>query len=336
MKRFGFNVLRLLAVAMLLPWLASCEVEFSPNAQWKNIPVVYCVLDQDDDTSWVRVERCYLSDDGAMLYGSNPDSINYREGEISVAILAYEGDRQRDSIPFAYTLRQRDSGAFAGGMQPVYFCETRGRLKENYDYFLNVRTADGKLLASSSPVRLIKQTEEALITAPTGNYGFSFYSNGSNCKIAWNNLANARIYQPVVRFYYGVEGETRYVDLNCQRYAPPYNSQKSEIFYPLSRFLTDLRTLLQQDTASRKEYLKRVDIYLTCCTEDLNAYLSTAAQGSNVEQSHETYTNIKGGLGVFAARRTHLYKSMKSDASETAGEGLYWHLRNLGVGLYLP
>ena len=29
---------------------ASCKVEFSPNAPWKDVPSVYCVLDIQEDT----------------------------------------------------------------------------------------------------------------------------------------------------------------------------------------------------------------------------------------------------------------------------------------------
>ena len=79
------------AVCYLLSlFFTSCEVEFSPNAKWKNVPVVYCVLDQDDDTTWARVQRCYLSEDNIYSYGQNSDSINYPQGSIEVYLLGYE------------------------------------------------------------------------------------------------------------------------------------------------------------------------------------------------------------------------------------------------------
>ena len=93
--------------------MTSCEVEFSPNAEWKNVPVVYAILDQDDDTTWVRVQRCYLSDGNIYQYGSHSDSINYPQGSISVALLAYGDGALKDSIAFTYTERDRDAGAFA-------------------------------------------------------------------------------------------------------------------------------------------------------------------------------------------------------------------------------
>ena len=83
----------IIAAAMLL--LTSCEVEFSPNAEWKEIPVVYCLLDQDDDTTWARVERCYLGEGSIYSYSGNTDSINYPAGSIEVQLVKlYNGEEQ--------------------------------------------------------------------------------------------------------------------------------------------------------------------------------------------------------------------------------------------------
>lgn len=320
--------------------MSSCEVEFSPNAEWKNVPVVYCLLDQDDDTTWVRVQRCYLSEGNIYQYGSCSDSINYPQGSISVALLAYQDGTLKDSIAFTYTERDRDSGAFAYTAQPVYYALTKNKLRENYTFVLKVRnTADGTLLASTEPISLIKKTSGTLISKPSitvmpsGDTLGGFYFNegdpttGAYCLIQWNPLANARLYQPIVRFYYESEGNVHYVDLLCQR----VTASSSEVRYPREQFLTDLKTKLQDDP-SVKHYIPHVDIYLTCCSEELNAYITTSSQGTSINQEHESFSNIIGGIGVFAARRTHLYKGMPSDYSLQPGAGLYDLLLNLGVG----
>lgn len=322
--------------------LTGCEVEFSPNAQWKNIPVVYCLLDQDDDTTWVRVQRCYLSEGNIYSYGQNSDSINYPQGTIEVTLLAYEGSTLKDSIPFIYTEIDRDSGSFANIAQPIYYSITTNRLRENYRYCLRIRNAiDGSILADTDPIPLIKKSNLPLITKPAITITPSFDTLGgfyfneidpvtgtqSACIIQWNHLENARLYQPVVRFYYSVAGNTRYLDLLC----PRVSSKTNEIRYSREQFLTDIRDRLINDT-STKHFIPHVDIYLTCCSEELNAYLTTLSAGTSVNIEHEPYTNIKGGVGIFAARRTHLYKGMPADNSIQPGVGLQDLIINLGVG----
>jgi hypothetical protein len=38
--------------------LNSCEVEFNPNSPWEETTIVYGVLDQDADTSFIRIQKC--------------------------------------------------------------------------------------------------------------------------------------------------------------------------------------------------------------------------------------------------------------------------------------
>ncbi len=343
MKRIISNSIIVLAAVWLF---SSCEVEFSPNAKWKNVPVVYCVIDQDDDTTWARVQRCYLSEDNIYSYGQNTDSINYPQGSIEVSLLAYENGALKDSIHFSDTVRDRQPGDFANIAQPLYYAVTRPggtrRLRDSWQYVLNVRNAaDGKLLSTTSPISLIHQSNPTLITKPsvtvtvnndtTGGFGFYDVNPTTNrrnaCLIKWNLLDNARLYQPFVRFYYQVDGITKHVDLLCPI------STSSEVRYSRDLFLEDLRKKLASDTC-RKRYIPRVDIYLTCCSEELKVYMSTANQNGTLDQNHDVYNNIQGGIGVFASRRTHLYKRMPSDTSLNSDNGLLYHLLNLGVGIY--
>ncbi|MBP3762470.1 MAG: DUF4249 family protein [Bacteroidales bacterium] len=337
-----WHVLTALVLASLA--VASCEVEFTPNAEWKNVPVVYCVLDQDDDTSWVRLERCYLSSDGLFNYGSDPDSIHYDSAAVSVAVLAYSGETLRDSIPFSYTLRPRSEGQFASGLQPAYFALTHGRLKEEYTYVLRVRnTADNSVLASSKPISLIRTTQAQHIIKPSytinmsgdtlGLFNFPDFVGGEACcKFEWVEMENARLYQPVVRFFYVVEDTLKHLDLRCQR-----TSAHRYVHYPRQVFLDEIKARLQDDPRP-KRYTKHVDVYLHACTEELNAYMESVSQGSALDQNRAVYGNMDGGIGIFAARRTHLYKPFPADttsARSASNASFYPQLEALGVGIYM-
>ena len=334
----------------LVFFFTACEVEFSPNAEWKNLPAVYCLLDQDDDTTWVRVQRCYLAEGSIYDYGQVSDSINYPQGTITVSLLAYKDGVQKDSMSFQYMERNVDSGHFAHTAQPLYWFETRNRLREDWLYVLTVRNAaDGTILATTDPISLIKRdASKKLFSKPsvtvfngdTVSGGFAFYDNvGASshtmyCNMKWTELENARLYQPIVRFYYKEHGVTKHVDLKCPEVtSKQYRLQGSSYNYSRDLFLDELKQQLQADTA-RKHYIPYVDLYLTVCSEDLNIYLSTVVSGSSLSQNTEVYNNIKGGVGLFASRRTHLYMHLPSDNSDTEGRGLFYFLSHLGVGIY--
>ncbi|MBQ8703671.1 MAG: DUF4249 family protein [Bacteroidales bacterium] len=322
------NIVFYSLVAVMALVLTSCEVEFSPNAEYVETPVVYCVLDQDDDTTWVRVERCFLEDGNIYNYGSQSQLYTYPQGSLQVSLKAYRYGNLVSTVTLADTLLPHADGSFDNTPQPVYFTATH--LDTTCMYQLQVRrVANDSLIASTDSIPLLLQRETSLITSPTNTQRFRFV--GGKCRIAWTELVNTRRYQPYVRFYYGEEEDTLYVDLFCNIVTSGYLNTE----YSLQSFLNSLKEALKDDT-NHKEYLEMVDIYLTACDEHLNAYMNSVSNGTNLNQTTDAYTNIRGGVGVFAARRTHLYKSFLADNSmlpiQSSNPGLRAYLKELGIG----
>ena len=308
----------------------ACEVEFSPNAEWKEVPSVYCILDQDDDTTWVRVEKCFLGEGSIYNYGRISDSINYPQGSIDVRMIVYNGNHVVDTLDCQYTECERPLGNFASSSQPLYY--TTEPLNENYSYQLEIRrTADGHLLANTDAIPLIN-TPDPFITKPFASGLFAF-SGGTkpSFEVEWNTMDNARLYQPVIRFYYSQEGDTHYVDVPCSKVPVHNESQSLSTLVYRTDFLQGLKTAFK-DNHERKYYVKYVDVYVTACNEDLNVYLNTVGSNNSIDQGTEPYSNIHNGVGIFATRRTHLYKHVAADSSMSPNQGLYYFLLNLGVG----
>lgn len=317
-----------LVIALTALALASCEVEFSPNAEYVETPVVYCVLDQDDDTTWVRVERCFLEDGNIYNYGSQSELYTYPQGVLKVDLIAYRYGQRVSSVTLSDTLCPRDEGNFASTLQTLFF--TTSQLDTTCMYQLEVRhIQNDSLIAVTDSIPLILQTDERLITSPSNTQRFRFINRV--CKISWTALENARRYQPFVRFYYGELGDTLYVDLFCSS----ESSGRLTTDYPLESFLNTLKEALKDDTNAKK-YLDHVEIYLTACDENLNVYLNSVNSGTNLNQATDVYTNIRGGVGIFAARRQHLHKYLLSDNSmnpiTSSSPGLRAYIRELGIG----
>lgn len=332
---------KLIPVLFSLFMLTSCEVEFSPNASWKEIPVVYCLLDQDDDTTWARVERCYLGEGSIYDYSSVSDSINYPKGSIEVKLLKIYNGETVAEYTFLDTTVNRQGGNFASVEQPMYFLPGKAHFDEFCTYDIQVRRiADGQVIArSKQPIQLIvRNPEDCVFTKPTfTTYPrktgmFAFKASGNTCQMEWPALKNARLYQPFVRLYFMENGERRYIDVRTTSVSSTNNTDRYTIFYQASGFLTSVKEQLKDDPAP-KTYLKEVDLYLTACSEDLSAYMANIADAGNLDQSRELYSNIEGGRGIFAARRTKLHRWYPADSSlASTPVGLFYQLKQLDVG----
>lgn len=373
----------------LFSLLVSCKVDFSPNAEWKDVPVVWCLLDQYDDTVWVRVQRCYVGNDNLYNYTQVSDSIYYPQDAITVTLEKWKAQADRNGI-FTITgdapvdkkdlgcmmVNVKDSGLFASGSQPAYFfpnppySETNNRHRwiesswgnDKYMYKLVVRNNQSNEIIATATTQLVgglvedgldpQSLERPNVDVP--KYRMFRFSNGE-CVIEWKPFVAARLYQPVVRFYYyhGYYNENNqfqydktrkyYVDVNVPSASQSGTSSTVSTTLGESYFLLSVKDAIQSaGDDSQKGFCDTVDIMLNICNEDLNAYLKSTTPSNTIVQNHVLYTNINDGdgVGIFASRRTPHTLSDDSKilifrlpSDPQTGPGTYHDkLKNLGVG----
>lgn len=307
----------------------SCEVEFSPNDNWRETPVVYCLLDQDDDTTYVRVQRCFLGEGNQYSFAAEKDSNNYPEGAISVSLEEWRsreignGVSVRDGAAplrvfnFEYCEKgNKDEGIFYSSLQPVYKYATGGLLDTSNIYRLVVvKTSTGDTIATSQ-TRLIRGEME--LFNPNNVTLFNFSGVGvKSCEIKWSALTEARRYQPVVRFFYRdfivdqsvIPFDTTIiphsVDIVCNSLSSDMRRSSYSIKLGQDHFLSTIKEYVG-DNMCNKNVIDTVQIFINCCTEPLSAYMYASSPTGSINQDPFIYTNIEGGLGVFAARRCHI------------------------------
>ena len=327
---------------LLLPFVAlfaSCEVEFSPNADWKEVPAVYCVLDQDTSATYVRVEKCFLSEDAFSQYTTVMDSTQYPVGSLDVEIRVWkDANAMQNGTPLAVmtfydTVVEKESGEFASAEgQHVFKHRNRGsEFNPAYLYELVVkRVATGDVIARAT-TNLVGGTEVSpWLESPRPNtYNASFgFTYNKKCVIQWHEFERGRLYQPIVTFCYlnRYGARTRKeIDIRCSA------TKGNSVELQQGTFLLDIKNALAGDTC-KKTFYDTVRISLKVCNEDLSAYMSSTQASGSLAQGQQIYSNIEGGVGVFGARRSGLVVWVGSDKSDIAPSGLHYLLRELNVG----
>ncbi len=341
-QKFLFAV----AVVMTLLGFTACESEFSPNAEWQELPSVYCLLDQDDDTTFVRLQRCYLGDGNLYEYGRIADSIYYPDGVMEVLIrvwrnasdMTVSGATPLYEMNFTRELRDKVDGNFASGPQPIY-CHRNmpGELDSAYTYQLIVRRVSDGATVATATTRLLGDPSATYgwlkTPSPVGGNGrVTFNMMSGSCVIRWIPLDRGRLYQPRVRFYYRYRfapDSLRYLDIACQSVkATSQQSLELNMSVYKEYYLGEIAKALRSDT-NHKMFVDTVAIIMDVANESLNAYIAitTAVE----RQNYQMYNNITGGVGLFAARRTHLMEKVLSDKGDQT-TGMHTLLENLNVG----
>lgn len=349
-------------ILSILLLLSSCKVDFSPNAEWKDVPSVYCVIDPEEDTIFARVQRCYLGEDNLYNYATIADSTNYPYGALTVKILVWKGQRNSNNDivraqplkllhqwEMCYTERSRmPNGHFASTPQPLYYYPVGAKnlLADTASVFQLVvlRNSDGDTLAQAfttlvgllelKPVtpRGDKYVESTIILLPNNDIVGEFgYACGCRGEIKWNTLPRGRLYQPTLTYSYRSRTDTFSVDVKG---STVLNSRRSSTLSTTSITQSRLLSAVQNERAGKHDtlfFINNVDISLAVCNEDLNAYINSQHINSTSGQQTNTYTNIQGGVGIFGSRRGHIRVNVPCDSNGNA-QNLPMALVNLGVG----
>lgn len=303
----------------------SCSTEFNPNDEWKETMVVYGMLDQDCDTTWIRIQKCFLGEGNAYDYAHIMDSSCYAEDELEVKIVEWfaeerNGAMQKTSqtgreFEFAYTmLDNKPEGTFFAPQQPIYYCKTKDKFLADIDRIYELRILNRKTGVSvTSETFIIGSGIE--ITKP--DYRFQFNQGNPNNRTAivkWkvDDKKIARVFQPVVRFFYleGTEGnmEVKYVDVEGSVQRNTNNSNYMQGTFTRTNFGAQLKEKIgpKANEDIIRTILDSVQIYIYAGDETLSNYMSVSTPPNTIVQERPTFSNINGGLGIFASRRTKI------------------------------
>ena len=64
-----------------------CNDELKVNADWKDVSIIYGVLNKSKTTNYIRIHRGYLGDEGIDAGSQNPDSLYYPELSVKINLL---------------------------------------------------------------------------------------------------------------------------------------------------------------------------------------------------------------------------------------------------------
>ena len=332
-----------LSILMAAGILASCSTKVDLYADYKDIPVIYGLLDSNADTNFVKIIRAFSgSDEGAVdatQVAHIPDSNNY-PGKLDAKIYrlkhVYGNQYEVDAtyVLDTMTIHDKDSGAFYFPNQKVYYTNEKilsNTATKRYRYRLEVIKGNDTVSSETG----IVGGESFKIT--TTQVSFVSEETDRTSQIKFVPADNAEVYNMEVRFYYKErhQGETDWT-LKSVRYSfgmknlDEIDNEDGIYFVNYSQNL--LFNLLNAAIGNDIEHVERTFhpqnsfvISLAAGGEELYSYITINQGAGGLSQNIPDYTNIKGGYGVFSSR-VNLEKTAKLSArTQTDLIGMPWH-----------
>lgn len=321
----------------------ACSTDIDLYADYKEVPIVYGILDARADTNFIKITRAFYVEGDAYQVATNPDSSNY-PGKLDVRLIEYcNGDSIREIILDTITVHNKEQGVFYYPNQKLYYTSEPLRMNgknNNYSYKLKAVLPERTL---STKAKLVGN---ASFDAQSLGVNFSKEYFGTRRPFLFRPAINASFYQAIMSFTFleqrTPDGDSvpRTMTWNLGYWDEYDLSIHMEgdcyvFYYRPETFYEMLRDFIGGDTIDIgvQRFITDYPMAVTIAAggEKLGQYIYNNDASNGFHPGDNEFSLIDGGYGVFSSRMTsyHTVRLAGETVPELVAERK-WHFKFIG------
>ncbi len=286
----------------------SCDNEIELNAPYKEIGVIYGILDPGLDTQIVRIQKAFLGEGNALVMSQVPDSVYYADGVLDVKMyrLRKTGSSFQilDSFPLVrFVGPPKDPGSFPTTPNILY--RTNGEtIYTDSEYKVVARnTITGNEFSAQTPI-----VQPINIIRPNTTEQIRWASQFP-VTARYTTNETGRVYNLTIRFKFNEEDVAagtitpKYIDwvFPNRTVTDPVSESEITIEIDGEKFYKFVDSKLDADPNIRR-YAGNLDFIVTVGAEFLANYVDINAPGTNLLTTPPVYSNVQNGTGILSSR----------------------------------
>lgn len=286
--------------------LAGCNDDLVINADYKDITIVYGLLNLNDSIHYIKISKAFLNkNNDAVLIAKNPDSLYYKDS-LRVVLDEYKNGSLTRSI-YLYKIynTDKDSGIFSWPGQYLY-CTPVTKLDPIAVYVLTITNMQsGKVMKSQATMvndfSTSRPVEGGLIT----------FNPSTKYDIIWYSGKNAYFYDLTIKISY----KEYYIQnpsvittktltwpiFTFHRTSNLTGNEKMSVQLNGATFYDFLASNIKEDINIQREF-GDVEFDYAAGGEEIFYYINVNRPTVGTVQKKPEYTNIENGYGVFSSR----------------------------------
>ena len=311
---------------MLSLILCSCSTDVDIYAGYKEIPVVYGLINTYADTNYVKITKAYCGNNDnpidANAVAQVYDSSNYKEKleAFIVELKSIQGQPFRPTGRKFYldtiTVHNKEEGVFYAPHQTLYYTTEHFNVSqgdEKYHYKIYVITPDYDTVSAETGVVggdvSVGQTVVNFQSAPTQ----------ALAKLVFTSTEEAVLYEIGMQFNYRERhlGQAEELKEVSWSYGARTLSQYEKVegvdniyrlYYSVNALFNVMERAIGNDTVWDENhphvvrYIDDFTVFIAAAGENFNNYYQYLQTTQNGLSLSSEYTNVEGGLGLFSSR----------------------------------
>jgi hypothetical protein len=300
-----------LGIILVLLAFSSCENTVDINADWKETIVVYGLLDPNDSVQYIKVNKAFLNQNtSAYTVAQISDSLYLDSTEVSL--------RQVNTGRVINLIRtnkvKKQPGIFASDVN--YLWQTTEKINGNDLYEVTVKNPISKQAVTSHT----NTDSPSLIRAP-------FFNNKSLFSLAPEYItfratpgANVKAYDVVLEVTYDefdvVDTTIKLTKTAFWKVMTNYQVDQGDLIRQVEKeaFFQFMANTLTSGPNLKHRFVSFGVTYYSG-SQNLIDYMSVNVPAIGIVQKQAEYSNIEGGLGLFASRCVQSIRGIKFEPS---------------------
>ena len=315
-----------LSLLASLVFFNACTTDVDLYANYKDIPVIYGLLNATQDTNFVRINRAFSGSNSTHINANEvaliADSCNY-PGKLKAYIVEYKQGYGNTYQPTGDTLKldtttihDKEPGIFYAPNQKVYYTTEKEKFANNnenskYKYKLFVFKGNDTISAETG---IVGGERFKIINS---SLHFSSDANEKSSKIKFIAADNAAFYDmkfvfnyhesinggPVVDKQVSYSCGTKNIDELSIEDGSFFFSYSNKVLFNLLEAAIGGDTVYDVNHPNVMRYFDKhpIQIQLSAGADELYNYIQVNSE-SGFTQAVPDYTNVTGGYGVFSSK----------------------------------
>jgi len=306
-----------------------CSNDVDINASYQDIVVVYGLLDPNEDTTFLKINKAFLGDENALIMAQIKDSSEFTE-KLSVKI--WPKNNSSEVIVFdTITLDNKDTGVFYNPYQVLYYSPFIPQVDTEYELQIIYHEME-----VTSQTNTIESFQTVDIVKPGFAKAIGFDYDLIN-PVTWKRKDQAPRYNVTIRFNYKElwEGQTDTVFRSFEWHHDTKISKVGEevdSYYNGSTFFNALGLYVaypdaDQESKVLSRYTGLTEFIVEAGGSELHTYMEVNGPSNSIIQDRPQYSNIENGVGIFSSR-TYAVKTKKlNDETKFRIKEDYYYLK---------
>lgn len=319
--------------------VVACSTDLSLNAPYKDVTVVFGVLNPADTVQYIRINKAFLGETSAEEIAQNPDSIQYAAGTFQVTLEEWNNNNLLQVITLSETQEKiKDEGFFANSNNLLF--KTNAPINVDYTYKLKIlNTKSKKEITAETAISGYCSVSKP---SPTSSPNVAFANNFQEYQefiFKWTSAPNVRRYQLYLDFHYrdipvsGTDtvariarvyiGEEKISDTKLSG-----GKSLEKTFYG-EGFYKKINEVVKYDPNVKLREIGTCDLVIFGAAEELSIYMDISRPSNTINQEKPEYTNLTNAAGIFSSRNTTIRTDIKLNQYTIKMFGFSTHTNNL-------